>query len=145
MTDEQTPVMSACTEDETGENAAADTPPARPVLLGWLGKFLGMSANSPDRHLDELDAAIDAHPEAAVNYMLRGELYSRMGEYELATADFEQALKLAGQQLAQADWGVVAQVVRDRTVYGLQQTRARSQRARHNPDGSGKAAWDAAE
>jgi len=76
------------------------------------------AAKFADRLL-ELDRAIYQHPDAMTNYVLRGELYLKIGEYEAAYADFEQGLDLAATQVEEADWGVVAQTMQDRALVGL--------------------------
>lgn len=74
------------------------------------------------RRINDLNRAIDASPDAAGNYVLRGEVYFESQEYELALADFEQGLELAQKQFDESDWGFVAQAVRDRALTGLQKT-----------------------
>jgi hypothetical protein len=51
--------------------------------------------------------------------VLRGELYYQFGLYELAAADFQQALVLAERQLETEDWGVVTQAMLERAQTGL--------------------------
>lgn len=70
--------------------------------------------------LNELTDAIALSPEAASNYVLRGELYLDMREYALAEADFQRGYELAEAQFEVADWGVMEQVMRDRALVGLQ-------------------------
>ena len=66
-----------------------------------------------------LTRAIERHPQSAVNYVARGELYLEIGERERAAEDFRHALALAEAQYAEDDWGLVAQAVQDRAIAGL--------------------------
>lgn len=69
--------------------------------------------------LNQLGDAIDRAPDAAANYVLRGELYLRVGIYDLARDDFQWASELADAQFERSDWGLIAQAVRDRALVGL--------------------------
>jgi hypothetical protein len=90
-------------------------------LLRWLG----ISREQKVDQLTELNRAINTYPDAAVNYVLRGEVYAELGEYALAKADFEHGLMLAEAQFAGSDWGFLAQALRDRALVGLDRTRRR--------------------
>lgn len=108
---------------ETGE------PEAAPGIGERLRKMLGGNRRERlTRRLDALTEAIAASPESATNYVLRGELLHKLGEYELAMADLEFALRLATDQLDRRHWGIVAQAMRDRALDGLIQA------ARHVDD-----------
>lgn len=76
--------------------------------------------------LQTLDDAIALYPEAASNYMLRGEVYLQLKHYELAILDFEQAIELA--DVENCDWGIVAQAIQDRALHGLKQTQRQLKR-----------------
>ncbi|KXK13627.1 MAG: hypothetical protein UZ15_CFX003003267 [Chloroflexi bacterium OLB15] len=76
-----------------------------------------------EKALHELNAAIDAHPEGAVNYVFRGELLFKLKEYAAAEADFQRALEMASDQVAKSRWGIVAQTVQDRAYAGLRDAR----------------------
>jgi tetratricopeptide (TPR) repeat protein len=84
----------------------------------------------PEVRIHTLTRAIEAAPDSAANYVLRGELYLELGEYGRATADFRQALELAAQQFETADWGLVAQALQDRARCGLQEAQRRQLRQR---------------
>ncbi|MDZ4764552.1 MAG: hypothetical protein SGI73_08365 [Chloroflexota bacterium] len=71
------------------------------------------------KRLGALTEQIAVFPNAAVNYVLRGELYAKHGEYALAAADFGKGLALASAQLLRANWGFVEQAVQDRAELGL--------------------------
>ncbi|MCU0512171.1 MAG: hypothetical protein MUE40_06325 [Anaerolineae bacterium] len=73
--------------------------------------------------LAELSLAIELFPQAAVNYLLRGEYFLEDRQFILAQADFETALTLAQAQLATDAWGIVNQMVIDRASRGLQHLR----------------------
>lgn len=68
----------------------------------------------------ELSKAIENFPDAAVNYILRGELHSQHQEYDEAREDFNKALELAEAQYENERWGISAQAIRDRALKGLQ-------------------------
>ena len=81
--------------------------------------FRGRSQEVIEERLHSLSRAIEDAPETPANYVLRGELYLEVGEYELAEADFQRGLELAAAQFETSDWGIVAQVMRDRAEAGL--------------------------
>ncbi len=84
-------------------------------LLGWAGE---------EERLNDLNRAIEEAPTAAVNYLLRGELYLVQREQQQAQADLEQAVALAEGEYAAADWGFGAQAVQDRALAGLRKLAA---------------------
>lgn len=93
-------------------------------LTGWLNRLLKPNTHEArSERLAELNRAIITYPDAAVNYVLRGEVYAEMREYGLAQADFEQGLMLAEAQFEISDWGFMAQTVRDRALVGLDKVR----------------------
>ena len=73
------------------------------------------------QRLRDLTVAIERYPEAAVNYLLRGELHLELEQYELAKEDLEQALQLAEAQYLQDSWGLSAQAISDRARRGLEE------------------------
>ena len=87
--------------------------------------------NKLQRHLYELNALIDRHPDAPANYVLRGELYLKAGRVHEAILDFERALEIASADLETRDWAVVAQVIENRARVGLQRA---TRRARHRSE-----------
>ena len=129
MSSDATPVS----EDDHSEisadvNLAAEITPesdsqTRVSFWVWLRNRLGWGVNRRLRQLEDLFTAIAAHPDSFTNYVLRGELYLQMGEYESALADFEIAQKLASEHLAVDNWGLVAQVMQDRALVGLAQAK----------------------
>lgn len=90
---------------------------ARQVVMG--------SAEDVPAQLAELTAHIEAYPEDPSNYVIRGEVYMEMREYALAAADFQQGYELAEAQFTTADWGFMAQALRDRALDGLKHARRR--------------------
>jgi tetratricopeptide (TPR) repeat protein len=74
------------------------------------------------RRLSDLNLAILDRPDAAVNYMLRGEIRLEQKQYELAREDFSQAIELAEAQFADEKWGIAAQSIMDRAREGLRHT-----------------------
>lgn len=69
--------------------------------------------------LHDLTTAIERYPEAAVNYLLRGELYLEMQQLLLAEEDLQEALRLAETQYQAERWGLSAQAIADRARRGL--------------------------
>lgn len=86
--------------------------PAEPV--GTAPEFV-----LDDLRLVALDIAIGEHPQAAVNYLLRGELLLDQGCESLAEADFERAVALIEERLRVNDWDSVGQVLLSRAEAGL--------------------------
>lgn len=74
--------------------------------------------------LSQLNAAIQAHPDEVSNYVMRGEVFLKRRQYELAASDFRRSLKLAQLQIREEDWGLVAQVLQDRARIGLRKAEA---------------------
>lgn len=71
--------------------------------------------------LQELTIAIERYPEAAVNYLLRGELHLELRQLLLAEEDFKAALGLAEAQYRAERWGLSAQAIADRARRGLEE------------------------
>ncbi len=109
------------TAAETLQPEAASEPAES--LWNRFRSFLGWGVDRHQRRLEDLFKAIAANPDSPANYVLRGELYLQMGEYELAVADFEIAQKLASEHLAVDNWGLIAQVMQDRALIGLAQAK----------------------
>ncbi len=99
----------------------------RPSLTDRLrGMLTGrLSEAGLAERLREVDGAIARNPEAAINYVTRGELLLRAGLPEAALADFQQGYLLANEEFLDAAWGVVAQVTQDRALRGIQQAERR--------------------
>lgn len=83
-----------------------------------------------EARLYNLNWAISAYPDAAANYVLRGELLLSMRDSIGAAADFRRALELAVTDVENEDWGLVAQALQDRALVGLRD--ALLQSARYN-------------
>jgi tetratricopeptide (TPR) repeat protein len=122
--------QSASADDEATEEIhpianAQEQATARDNRESWFtrlrARFSGAQARRTytTERLIALTRAIERHPESAVNYVARGELYLEIDERERAAADFRQALALAEVQYAEDDWGLVSQAVQDRAVAGL--------------------------
>lgn len=106
------------------ESLSQDSVPKPADSPGDESPLPGRSVEPVDRdseRLRELNQAIELHADAAVNYLLRGELFLKGGQIHLAKADFETALALAEQQLATDAWGVTAQFVIDRALLALRE------------------------
>jgi tetratricopeptide (TPR) repeat protein len=85
---------------------------------------------SLDEVLFELSEAIEQHPKAPTNYLLRGEYYLQIGYNQLAEEDFQQAVRLSELELSKRHWGFVAQVTRDRANRGLEIAQKRLQHSK---------------
>lgn len=66
-----------------------------------------------------LNQAIETYPEAAVNYLLRGELYIEMKIHEAAQKDLQTAIDLAETQYKNDRWGLGSQAIQDRATRAL--------------------------
>lgn len=97
----------------------ASEPRWRQIVRALYG---GTSEEALRERLSDIDRAISDDPDSAVNYVLRGEALLEAREYAPAHEAFEQGLALAEAQVAQNDWGIVAQAVQDRAVQGLAKT-----------------------
>ena len=71
------------------------------------------------RQLQVLDDAIARHPDAAINYVLRGEFWLKHSQHAEAIADFTKAIALAQAELDASDWEYREQAVLDRAQRGL--------------------------
>jgi len=134
MSSDSTPVSEENEYSEIPANgeAAVETPEAEPAVSfwEWLRSRLGWGVDRRQERLEDLFRAIAANPDSPTIYMLRGELYLQLREYELAVTDFEIAQKLASEHLAVDNWGLIAQVIQDRAQVGLIQAKRRL-RKRH--------------
>ncbi len=66
-----------------------------------------------------LNQALEAMPDAPVQYVLRGEEWLAYEQWDRARADFEQAIALAERLLAESAWGYIYQGYIDRANAGL--------------------------
>ncbi len=131
------PTISPPADDEPSLAVVADTENNNTVAEGWLeapatpeieqsaddapekSKQMVMP-NADDVRLQELNLAIELHPDAAVNYLLRGEWFLAKNQQYLAKDDFAAALDLAETQLETSVWGFTDQWVRDRALAYLE-------------------------
>ena len=93
---------------------------------GWLHRLASSLFQSPlererefYRRFRELSQSIEDAPDVVTNYILRGELNLKRGEYERAKVDFEKAVALCEDQDDTKGWLILEQVMRDRALYGL--------------------------
>lgn len=125
-------VASEMAADESGlsstlssesSDAAVDVPaeaePRRSLRERLFGTGGGRKAIALSR-MDRLDRAIALYPDAPSNYVLRGEVSIKLGEYARAADDFRHALELATAQTQTDEWGLIAQSIQDRARYGLE-------------------------
>jgi tetratricopeptide (TPR) repeat protein len=102
--------------------------PSSPPRPSFWRRLWPTAADLQARHADalmELDDAIALHPDAAVNYALRGELYLKCKNPALAADDFERALSLVAQSMENSPWGLLDQAMQDRARRGLKQAAQR--------------------
>jgi hypothetical protein len=66
-----------------------------------------------------LERAIQENPGAPVNYLLRGEEWLLIGEWDRAKIDLEAARDLAENLLRQSAWGYIYQAYLDRAELAL--------------------------
>jgi tetratricopeptide (TPR) repeat protein len=120
-----------------GEDEVAAAPPVRETFGQYLRRRLWPSRQDllqqAESRLRELDEAIEQRPEddapsKATHYILRGELFLKVREYEQALADFQQALALTQKQIDEGDWGVIAQILQDRAWQGFQRAQRGARR-----------------
>lgn len=117
--------MSEHTPPEVAESVPPAAPPAQTRMSfgEWLRwRFLGVSVDAVrvEQHY-ALSDAIQRHPQAAVNYLLRAELYIQQREFALARADLTRALQLADEDYTRMAWGLLAQSVQERARQMLAQ------------------------
>jgi len=86
----------------------------------FLPSFQERREQERQRLLD-LTVAIERYPEAAVNYLLRGEMHLELRQWVLAEEDLSEALRLAENQYEQDRWGLSAQAIADRARRGLEE------------------------
>ncbi len=123
MGDGWMPVAAEREQPPAATRAAVDERPPR-GLWARLVALSSDTAAAADR-LSALDAAAAARPDAPANYLLRAELYARLGEDALALADFERAQTLAASGFERNNWGLVSQALRDRAAVGAARARQR--------------------
>jgi Tfp pilus assembly protein PilF len=116
--------------DEQREDEAAVNLPEVSI---WQ-RLRALVSGADPQAVDELTRAIMQRPEVPANYALRGEMYLSLGQYALAVEDFETALRLAAAQFEEAEWGLVAQVLRDQAQRGLERARQRLARQQGRTD-----------
>lgn len=90
----------------------------------FLDRLFGIFTGSRDNSWEaELDRAIERYPEAASNYVLRGELLLKHGQAERAKGDFLQAYEISAEHVADDQFGFVAQMTQDRALDGLKRAK----------------------
>lgn len=111
---------------EEVQSAPVLSPAGESIWKKLFRQVLGIpDAEAVQQRVNELNRAIVDDPESPVNYVLRGEAYLEAGEYTLAFADFQRGVEMAGTQVEQNDWGIVAQAVQDRALQGLKRAEKR--------------------
>ena len=107
-------------EPMTNDDFTPGTQPPPRTLGAWLSRLFGRDTDAErEQRLANLNRAVTQYPDAAANYLLRGELHAEMRRYDDAAADLQRVVTLAGDAYAARRWGVVAQTVRDRALYLL--------------------------
>lgn len=118
--------LAAATDD--AQSAGQRRPAGR--LREWRRRLSARLRGTPGEdaaaRLATLAQAIEAHPDAPANYVLRGELWLALGDPTAAAANFRQALERAERALEASAWGIIAQAVRDRALAGLAEAERRT-------------------
>jgi hypothetical protein len=94
----------------------------RSFLNRLFGIFTG--GGKSDDWETELDRTIERYPEAASNFVLRGELLLKRGQPERAKADFLHAYEISAERVKDDQFGFVAQMTQDRALDGLKRANA---------------------
>lgn len=84
-------------------DAALAQNPDAPYIVRAKARTL-MQLNRPDEALEWFDLAIELQPYFGGAYANRGILYDRMGQYELAIADYEKSLELDSEIAEGPHW-----------------------------------------
>ena len=127
MADEVAPISDDAENGESTDDSteglqvwdAAEQPLAKPPFWVWLRDLVFRPPDVSQR-LADLSVAIDERPQVAANYVLRGEVWLQVGDYQQAADDFATALILATEQFEEEDWGLLAQALRDQAEHGLE-------------------------
>ena len=119
MNDAAEQQQTAFDVDVAPMSASTHQPSWWQVIVQRLTAIVNPQAVNYDDALIELDDAIALNPDAAVNYVLRGEIYMKLKNNTLAAADFEHALSLTAESVENSDWGFLEQVMQDRARQGL--------------------------
>lgn len=90
----------------------------------FLNRLYGLFTGGSSDWESELDRAIERYPEAASNFVLRGELLLKQGQAERAKADFLHAYEMSAVRVADERFGFVAQMTQDRALDGLKRAKA---------------------
>ena len=117
---DEVPAQEIAPEAEVSEEPEPVVQEAAPQPVTFMDWLRGLFSGPMAQRLDSLNEAIQRHPQAASNYLLRGEIWLDRGEYEMAAADFERARALAAEQFEEEAWGLVSQTLRDQAEHGLQ-------------------------
>ncbi len=117
MDSDFTPVQPAPPAAEPAAEPLTTAAAAPPRGLWARLRAVRGGADPADRLAALTDAAA-ASPDAPANYLLRAELYARLGEDALALADFNRAQTLAASAFERHNWGLVNQALRDRAAAG---------------------------
>jgi len=108
-------------------NTAPESDPVVDVVDPAAEPFFGEPAaveesfTLADLRLEALDRAIARDPTAAINLLLRGELYLALDQIDAAAADFTRALALAEAEAESLRWGYANSAVIDRATDGLRE------------------------
>lgn len=112
------------TSDSDPIQAAPATKASDPIWTRVRRAIFGTVYSIDDaefvERLNQLNEAIERAPQTPSNFVLRGELYLEAGLYELARDDFRHGYALAAAQYERSSWGILAQVMADRALVGLQ-------------------------
>jgi cytochrome c-type biogenesis protein CcmH/NrfG len=127
MSDEVAPISDVAENGESTDDSVGslqvwddgEQPATKPSFWVWLRDLIFRPPDVTQRLID-LNTAINERPQVAANYVLRGEVWLQVGDYQQAVDDFASALILASEQFEQEDWGLLAQAMRDQAEHGLE-------------------------
>ncbi|GEM_PF-1122004 len=111
-------------EPQRAMEAFAPVPVPPPTLGGRLRALFSPLSG----RLAAIDASIEADPAEPMNYLRRGELRltgGRPADQEAAALDFYYAAAIAEAIFEDDDWGINAQMIRDRALANLKTLAAR--------------------
>lgn len=106
--------------EEDEQLARASQPSLLETIVGFFIKTPAQHERDCSRRLHELNERIAYTPNTPTLYVLRGELFLERNEYRQAASDFRTALDIADAFDPTTGWGLVAQVMQDRAIAGLQ-------------------------
>jgi len=123
--DVETDIETVVDEQHPDANSAEESEPTHESWFEKIRNWVFSHQKNRARELQELNQTIALHPDVAMNYVLRGELYLQSDDVPRALDDFRTARILAEACLESADWGLIDQIAQDRAQRGVEKARRR--------------------